>query len=33
MFLGVVENIVGLLLCCVVGIVHCLFNLLYYVIW
>ena len=32
-FLGVAENIVGLLLFRGVGIVQCLFNLLYYVIW
>ena len=32
-FLAVAETIVGSLLCCVVGIVHCLFNLLCYVIW
>ena len=31
-FLGVAETIVGQLLCCGVGIVQCLFNLLYYVI-
>ena len=32
MFLGVAETIVSSLLCCGVGIVQCLFNLLYYVI-
>ena len=32
-FLGVAETIIGLLLCCGVDIVQCLFNLLYYVIW
>ena len=32
-FLGVAENIVGSLLFCGVGIVQCLFNLLYDVIW
>ena len=31
--LGVLETIVGYLLCCVVGIVQCLLNLLFYVIW
>ena len=31
-FLGVVETIVGSLLCCCVDIVQCLFNLWYYVI-
>ena len=31
-FLGVAETIVSSLLCCGVGIVQCLFNLLYYVI-
>ena len=31
-FLGVAETIVCQLLCCGVGIVQCLFNLLYYVI-
>ena len=31
-FLGVAETIVCSLLCCGVGIVQCLFNLLYYVI-
>ena len=33
MFVGAAEKIVGLLLCCGVGIVQCLFNLFYYVIW
>ena len=32
LFLGVAETIVSSLLCCGVGIVQCLFNLLYYVI-
>ena len=32
-FLGVAQTIVGSLLCCGVGFVQCLFNLLYYVIW
>ena len=32
-FLGVSEAIVGSLLCCGVGIVDCLFNPLYYVIF
>ena len=27
LFLGVAETIVGLLLCCIMGIVQCLFNL------
>ena len=31
-FLGVADTIVCQLLCCGVGIVQCLFNLLYYVI-
>ena len=31
-FLGVAETIVSSLLCCGVGIVQCLFNVLYYVI-
>ena len=31
-FLGVVETIVGSLLCCGVDIVQCLFNLLCYII-
>ena len=30
MFLGVVKTIAGSLLCCSMGIVHCLLNLLYY---
>ena len=33
MFLGVVETIIGSLLCCGVVVVQYLFNLLYYVIW
>ena len=30
---GVVGSVGGWLLCCGVGTVHCLFNLLYDVIW
>ena len=30
---GVVGSVAGWLLCCGVGTVHCLFNLLYDVIW
>ena len=33
MFLGVVETILGALLCCDVVVVQYLFNLLYYVFW
>ena len=33
MFPGFAVTIVGSLLCCGVGIVQCLFSLLYYVIW
>lgn len=32
-FLGVEETIESSLLCCCVGIVQCLCNLLHYVIW
>ena len=32
-FLSVAETIESSLLCCCVGIVQCLCNLLYYVIW
>ena len=32
LFLGVVETIVGLLLCCSVSTVQCISNVLYYVI-
>ena len=32
-FLGVAETIVGSHLCCRGSNVHCLFNLLYYIIW
>ena len=30
MFLGVVQTIAGSLLCCIMSILHCLLNLLYY---
>ena len=33
MFLGVAQTTVGSPVCCGVGIVQCLFDLLYYVIW
>ena len=32
-FMVLLINIVSSLLCCGVGIVPCLFNLLYYVVW